>query len=290
MPLIVLTGKPLSGKTTIANKLIDKIPGGKSVQLINDGLADGEHDQAYSTDYQEKKIRGSILSQAEKYISKDSIVIMDAMNNIKSCRYQLYCVARAVPTQYCVVYVNASDDDIRDRNMQHGTAAKYSDAVLSALMMRYEEPISTNRWDSPLFNIFTSNNVADGNSESEIDWQIDQIISYLQSAVKLRPTLATRKTVSPSVQNITDIDQITSEIVAAVLKCASEGMDIQSGGCTILSYATPLQFTQINSATDVRPQELKRLRRQFLTLNRMVGAHSGIGEAFIQYLNANVGS
>ena len=36
-------------------------------------------------------------------MTKDTIVIADAMNYIKGYRYQLYCIVRAMGTTHCIV-------------------------------------------------------------------------------------------------------------------------------------------------------------------------------------------
>lgn len=43
------------------------------------------------------------MSAVERFLTKDDIVIVDAMNYIKGFRYQLYCLARAIGTPHCVV-------------------------------------------------------------------------------------------------------------------------------------------------------------------------------------------
>jgi protein KTI12 len=48
------------------------------------------------------------MSAVERLVSKDDLVIADAMNYIKGFRYQLYCVARAISTPHCVVGLSRS--------------------------------------------------------------------------------------------------------------------------------------------------------------------------------------
>lgn len=165
MPLIIISGKPLTGKSTFVKRLVESLPKDKNIKIINDGLDSmDERTRVYSNESEEKKVRASLMAGVERNISKDTIVIMDSYNNIKSCRYQLYCISRAIPTNHCVVYVNALDSDIIERNKNLGC---YDQNVLEGLMQRYEEPLSTNRWDSPLFNVYTSDN-----DDSAIDKEI----------------------------------------------------------------------------------------------------------------------
>ena len=50
-----------------------------------------------------------------------------------------------------------------ERNSQREPERQYSEEILSALVLRYEDPMSTNRWDSPLFNFANDelNNICD---------------------------------------------------------------------------------------------------------------------------------
>jgi protein KTI12 len=51
----------------------------------------------------EKESRGKIMSDVQREIGQDVVVIADSMNYIKGYRYQLYCLARGVKTIHCVV-------------------------------------------------------------------------------------------------------------------------------------------------------------------------------------------
>lgn len=70
---------------------------------------------------EEKKARGALLSAVERTLSKDDIVIADALNYIKGFRYQLYCIARAIGTPHCVVQTGVPIDIAKEWNKGRGT-------------------------------------------------------------------------------------------------------------------------------------------------------------------------
>jgi len=67
---------------------------------------------------EEKKARGAFSAAIERVLNQDVVVIADGMNYIKGFRYQLFCLAKSLQTQHCVVtmlffssscYVNAAE-------------------------------------------------------------------------------------------------------------------------------------------------------------------------------------
>lgn len=77
---------------------------------------------------EEKKARGALLSAVERSLSKDDIVIADALNYIKGFRYQLYCIARAIGTPHCVVQTGVPVDIAKEWNKSRGSAG-YDETV-----------------------------------------------------------------------------------------------------------------------------------------------------------------
>ena len=104
----------------------------------------------YENSYSEKQARGLLLSAVERHLTPDTIVICDSLNYIKGFRYQLYCVAKAVGTPWCVLHVATP------QYMAKGWNTKYNDDLFENLVFRYEEPIASNRWDAPLFTLVPS--------------------------------------------------------------------------------------------------------------------------------------
>lgn len=146
MPLIILSGYPSSGKTQRVNEikdyLIKRLEEEKRslrIHVINDESLHVPKD-AYKgrrkrwqiffwtkqlsfvciDAREEKKARGALLSAVERTLSRDDIVIADALNYIKGFRYQLYCIARAIGTPHCVVQTGVPIDLAKSWNQSRG--------------------------------------------------------------------------------------------------------------------------------------------------------------------------
>jgi protein KTI12 len=110
MPLIVLCGRPSSGKTTRAMELktylegISKMP----VVVLNEESLGLDRNSSYADNVKEKEFRGFFRSHVEKNLNQQTIVIVDTLNYIKGVRYEYYCLARTAKTTYAVVI----DDDL----------------------------------------------------------------------------------------------------------------------------------------------------------------------------------
>lgn len=71
------------------------------MHVSDDELGISRH--AYENAKDEKMARGGLSSAIKRTLDRDTIVVADAMNYIKGFRYQLYCEAKAVRTNSCVV-------------------------------------------------------------------------------------------------------------------------------------------------------------------------------------------
>lgn len=72
---------------------------------------------------------------------------------ILSCRYEIWCIARAVGTRSCVLHCDVPAEQCREWNA--GRPDGYSPAVFDDLAGRFERPDSRSRWDAPLFECAT---------------------------------------------------------------------------------------------------------------------------------------
>jgi protein KTI12 len=135
----------------------------------------------------EKAARGALFTAMRRQLALDTVLIVDAMNYIKGFRYQMYCAAREMKLRLCTVrysflhivtiipkptaqvYVIANHELCRERNSTRSDGHRYSSETyvislfsglqltswesLENLLVRYEEPSSMVRWDSPLISI-----------------------------------------------------------------------------------------------------------------------------------------
>lgn len=89
MPLIIICGTPVSGKTTRAYELkkFFETKHGKEVEIVSEDETivklRYEKNSTYLDSQKEKRIRGHLKSEVIKLIGKDNVVILDGSNYIK---------------------------------------------------------------------------------------------------------------------------------------------------------------------------------------------------------------
>ena len=111
MPLIVLCGVPQSGKTTIANKIVDfyaKNHPQLEVVLLNEEKFNINKQAVYNDYKEEKSLRGFFRSNVNKLLSDENVVILDSMNYIKGFRYELFVICRTAKTNLLVLLVDSN--------------------------------------------------------------------------------------------------------------------------------------------------------------------------------------
>lgn len=109
MPLIVICGTPVSGKTTRAKEFKEffQKTHGKQVEIISEEAAikklGYEQNETYLDSQKEKRVRGYLKSEVLKLIGKDNVVILDGSNYIKG----KYIVRVASLTLNCFLLKNS---------------------------------------------------------------------------------------------------------------------------------------------------------------------------------------
>lgn len=116
----------------------------------------------------------------------------------KGYRYELYCASKAARSTQCTVYCAISRDNAWNFNQNRiaadeietingdNSVVPYTREIFDALLLRYEEPIANNRWDSPLFTLLP---------DSELP--LDDLYASLYENKPPPPNLAT--------QNVSDL-------------------------------------------------------------------------------------
>ncbi|XP_022657411.1 protein KTI12 homolog isoform X2 [Varroa destructor] len=178
----------------------------------------------------EKELRAKLLAEVQRELGRDSLIILDAHNYIKGYRYELYCLSKSVKTTQCTLYLPVNVDVAWKWNCSRPEEDRYSREIFDALILRYEEPDSKNRWDSPLVTIHEGN---------EILFQDVDAALFQRKAPT--PNQATQSDPVLSTNFLYDLDRLTQEIIEEVLK-------------------NPIEF----GIRRVTLPELSRLRRQFI--------------------------
>ena len=176
MPLIILTGFPCSGKTSRANELYQKL---RAATIVSCDTLGHSKLTCHSSAEEEKRCRAAVFAATERVLTRDTTVIVDAMNYIKGYRYQLYCLAREISTPHLVIQCLISHEQALIRNSR--APVPYGRVLLGELINRYEDPNSQTKWDSPL--------VALG---PEDGLPFEEIAKILNGGTKKPPSLATQ--------------------------------------------------------------------------------------------------
>jgi protein KTI12 len=224
---------------------------------------------------EEKKVRAALLAASERFVSKDTILILDSLNYIKGFRYQLYCQARAVATSHLVIHCQAREDTCRYWNGLKSTRAYPSDQ-LEDLILRFEAPNNQTKWDSPLFGIVT-----EGSTDQELSNLFHSLLPVITSSPNRPPSTATLTTKPTSSNSIQILDHETQAIIDTIIKHQQDQLPLVKFSQTAKTLALP---RPVSVAT------LSRVRRQFLHLNRLhpTTDPEKIRSLFIDFLAANM--
>lgn len=146
----------------------------------------------------------------------------------------------------------------------------YSRDIFDALLMRFEEPISTNRWDAPLFAVTPDDQLP-----------MEEIYSALYEK---KPPSANQSTQNPPTQStnyLFELDRLTGDIVSEITSARKLGAlgPVKIKGATETANISP----------DINASQLNRIRRQYLNYSKQhldtAGDLNKAPSLFVQYLN-----
>ncbi|XP_072937621.1 protein KTI12 homolog isoform X2 [Epargyreus clarus] len=210
-------------------------------------------------------------------------------------RYELYCASKASKSTQCTVYtlrnhqeaweanklrLRDKDGDTHNHNPDgdgniHDSrldSESYTEEVFDALTkLRFEEPNSNNRWDSPLFTV---------QPQSSLD--LDAVYQVLFEKKAPPPNMSTQNPPLTSTNFVYELDKVTQSVSKQILDAKQLNLDEVKfpdyPGCVL----------EVGFMQTVNPQKLLRLRRQFMTYAKMNHSNEDanrIGRYFVQYLN-----
>ncbi|ONM51073.1 Protein KTI12-like protein [Zea mays] len=280
MALVVMCGQPCSGKTAAAACLAVALHSSSpdlTVRIIDESSLHLRRNDSYKDMVVEKNLRGLLRSEVDRSVSRDSIIIVDSLNNIKGYRYELWCLARASGVRYCVLFCDTEVDHCKEwnSNRQEKGEPAYDTNIFEDLVSRFEKPDRRNRWDSPLFELFPSRDEL-----VETAPVIAEAVSYLTKKVDsktrdvkvLQPTIATQTVRTTEANSLYEMDKATQ------LGCLTD--------------------CHIKLERSVGLPELRSLRRTFI---KLAGQYSLSGpppptdadsakRMFVDYLNRELGA
>jgi len=250
------------------------------VSIVNDESLHINRSEDYKDSKAEKNTRGVIKAAVEREISKDTVVICDSLNYIKGYRYELFCSARAVGTPSCVVWLDIEKEQALERNSNNpDTKSKWQTQLITELMMRFEPPNSTRRWEKPTFVV-----------HDERDTPFQEILDCVTAKYTSQINMATQHQKISDTNYLHNLDKITQDVIKAILQRQEE---ISVGDLLVTNLTQrPLRLTR-----KLTMSELRRLRQSYVTFAKsMAGTKSSFGEqsadeiaaGFMEYINTQI--
>ncbi|KAI0769751.1 chromatin associated protein KTI12 [Trametes elegans] len=297
MAFITISGYPSSGKTRRAEQLRAHFetrlqdpsyegPKLKVVVVSDDSLNISR--SVYNDGRAEKPARGALFTAVQRQMGQDTILIVDSMNYIKGFRYQMYCAAREHKLRVCTVFVVATHEQCKEWNASREDGRAYAPETLENLLMRYEEPSSMVRWDSPLFTV----------PWTDPDVPIDDIWRAVTEGNVKPPNAGTQAVPKAPTDALRSLEHTTTTMVAAIMaeQSASGGL----GGPVTLPLSATLKPRVNLPPRNITLSELQRLKRQFVTVHKKAitlgttekGAvdwsEQSIADKFAMYIEGNL--
>ncbi|EFJ43121.1 hypothetical protein VOLCADRAFT_121470 [Volvox carteri f. nagariensis] len=252
----------------------------------------------------EKNTRAKLKSQVERLVGRKSVTILDSINNIKGYRYELWCVARAAGTRYCMVHVDTDVATCSAWNAARPESERYRQEIFDDLAGRFERPDSRNRWDAPLFTLHPAAGTGcsscgeGGEAEADVLAAVVRAMTEEQTnhqarvARDLTPTMATSNPALLATNTLHEIDQAAQEVINTIMDAQAAAAGgaaevVRFGGGT----SGPPMELELRRALTLA--ELRRHKRAFLKLATKITfarLHDAAAarRMFVDYLRSNL--
>jgi protein KTI12 len=225
---------------------------GWTVHIVNEESVMATRREAYSAIKSENLHRGTLLSAVTRLLSENNVVIADSINGIKGFRYQLYLVAKAIPTQTCCVRVVADGPSLA---WNEGRNNGYTQDQFNDLLMRYEEPSPSTRWDSPLITMFGQ----------DIEDSFSQVVQALFHVAPPRPNIATVITPVSDTTYLQNVDKVLDDLCRVVFRA----LPICEETTLVLPYSQDSVTLTEDYVKGWTWQHLQRMKKHWQSLNRL---------------------
>lgn len=313
MPLVVVCGRPLGGKTVRAYALAAQLRAqGHRVVVVSDSALRGA-----GADIDEGH-RAQLRAGVERALAAPATVcVCDAANEVRGFRYELYCLAKARATPMCTLLCDVAPARADARNAAAAPPAQRVPAdALVCLRRRFEAPNAANRWERPLF--VCRDGYEDGDDDQEADEDspavaefstalgaaiargeaaegvacpsaavealrlpLADICAALFEAAAPTPNSATREAAVSTAASVHSLDAATGAVTAALLRAVNDVAFLPGDEVSL----APAAARRIVVARKVGAAELGRLRRQFVRVNEACAARlADPAEAFAAFL------
>nr|CCA23361.1 conserved hypothetical protein [Albugo laibachii Nc14] len=260
MPLVVICGLPGAGKTVIAKALLEwNAPRSTlKTRYITESSVSRNRLTAYRDANEEKITRSALRAAVETALNDETIVLLDAINDIKGVRYELFCKAKAESTTYCLLYVDVSLDVALEQNAARED--RFDADIIEAIAQRFEVPNERNRWDRPLFHIKPSR-IDEKNCDALDSIPFESILNAIQNGNRVKAGSATKAPPRASMSFVPELDRVTLEIIDLILASQQDGQVV--GKIHLPNASESVDLNRIVPAA-----ELRRHRLQFLSIQK----------------------
>ncbi|VDO96910.1 unnamed protein product [Heligmosomoides polygyrus] len=300
MPLLLVTGYPSCGKSTIVGRIQEFLSSkGKETVIIREDDYPSFCRDHYGTSTKEMEQRSFLRSSVQKCLNQNTIVICDCLNYIKGYRYELFLVAKQCKTTFAVLYCHAKESTCKWLNEQKEEGTRYKGATITDLISRYEKPDPRNRWDSPLYEVEVGKSEKPSSVDAPEDMNVDlehrspnfvdipliDIFSWMCEGKALNQNKSTEVVPLAPINFLHELDRITQEVASEIVqRQKSVGV-----GQHILVTAAESGDDKVLVKRHRTLAELTRLRRQFISISKSnpVESRAKVASLFIHYLNSS---
>lgn len=274
MPFVLMCGFPSSGKSSRVEKLKQFLTEEKqaTVNVITDQDFEIDKNAVYADSQKEKILRGNLKATAQRNTNKDTVTILDSGNYIKGFRYELYCATKSAQTPQCVIFCDVTPEQASKYNEGRPEGERYTQEILDALIMRFEPPVATNRWDSPLVTV---------HADDDLPIEVIHDALYLKKAPP--PNFSTLSQPLAATNFLHELDRVTQSVIKDVMSAQETAVPgdniLIPGAADKIHYTRPLTLA-----------ELQRTRRQFISFTKThpVDDNTKIANMFVQFLNNSI--
>jgi O-phosphoseryl-tRNA(Sec) kinase len=154
--LIILSGLPSSGKSTLARKIAKILEFDFSMNIIiieSDAIRNmipSYREQRFNPDH-EPIVRSAMLVLIEHFLQQGYLVINDDMNYYKSMRHDLLEIAIEMNVPFVVIYISTSKEIALSWNEKRGLPIPQD--VIEDVYNKFDIPGKDYEWDRPIFTV-----------------------------------------------------------------------------------------------------------------------------------------
>ncbi|KAH3760794.1 KTI12 protein [Pelomyxa schiedti] len=317
MPLVVTCGIPASGKTTVSRKLWDALAErGTKVHLINEETLHINKVDGYSSPEEEKLTRAMFKAEVERVLSTSVVVICDSVCTYnRGFRYELNCLAKALPTTSCTVFCDTPLEVATKWNAERASdntptplhtettpsttpvtptptaiqPTPFPQPILESLAQKLEVPQDTTRFDRPVFTILPQD------TETTTSDTITAICDALLCGRAPRPNASTAQHKCETSGNAHMADRATLDVVDAIVRAVAsptftpgDSLRFDCVGGSSETSGTSVSTCTLVIRRRVSLAELRRVRGEFM---RLVMPHlssvQDVKTAFVKFLDSS---